>query len=134
MTGTLTPAGEALLHHGRHALDAVGAAAEKARRAGDRQARLRLVIKPGGDANLLSGILAAYAGRPDARQADILFGGATDRADHVRDGRADVALLYVPFDDLTGLETTKPWRSKDVSRACRARWPGPCTPTSSTGP
>ncbi|MEV5017943.1 LysR family transcriptional regulator [Streptomyces sp. NPDC053780] len=99
---TLTPAGEALLHHGRHALNAVGAAAEKARRAG--QARLRLVIKPGGDANLLSGILAAYAGRPDARQVDILFGGATDRADYVRDGRADVALLYAPFDDMTGLD------------------------------
>ncbi|MGW3349268.1 LysR family transcriptional regulator [Nonomuraea rubra] len=100
----LTPAGEALLHHGRHALNAVSAAADRARRAGDQQAHLRLVIKPGGDANLLSGILAAYAGRPDARQVDILFGGATDRADHVRDGRADVALLYAPFDDLTGLD------------------------------
>ncbi|MFD7814009.1 LysR family transcriptional regulator [Streptomyces sp. NPDC059785] len=100
----LTPAGEALLHHGRYALDAVGAAAEQARRACDQQGRLRLVIKPGGDANLLSGILAAYAGRPDARQVDILFGGATDRADHVRDGRADVALLYRPFDDMTGLD------------------------------
>ncbi|CAL9671934.1 LysR family transcriptional regulator [Streptomyces sp. enrichment culture] len=100
----LTPAGDALLHHGRHALNAVGAAAEKTRRAGDHQARLRLVIKPGGDANLLSGILAAYADRPDARQVDILFGGATDRADHVRDGRADVALLYAPFDDMTGLD------------------------------
>lgn len=33
----------------------------------------------------------------------MLFGGATDRADHVRDGRADAALLYVPFDDTTGL-------------------------------
>ena len=62
------------------------------------------MLKPGGDANLLSGILAAYAGRPDARQVDILFGGATDRADHVRDGRADVALLYVPFGDMTGLD------------------------------
>ncbi|MFG3334741.1 LysR family transcriptional regulator [Streptomyces tendae] len=100
----LTPAGDALLRHGRHALNAVGAAAERARRAGDHQGRLRLVIKPGGDANLLSGILAAYADRPDARQVDILFGGATDRADHVRDGRADVALLYAPFDDLTGLD------------------------------
>jgi DNA-binding transcriptional LysR family regulator len=97
----LTPAGDALLHHGRHALNAVSAAAEAARRAGD--AHLRLVIKPGGDANLLSGILAAYADRPDARRVDILFGGATDRADHLRDGRADVALLYAPFDDLTGL-------------------------------
>lgn len=100
----LTPAGEALLHHGRHALNAVSAAAEKARRAGAEQVQLRLVIKPGGDANLLSGILAAYAGRADARQVDILFGGATDRADYVRDGRADVALLYTPFDDLTGLD------------------------------
>ncbi|MEU9636783.1 LysR family transcriptional regulator [Streptomyces tendae] len=92
----LTPAGDTLLRHGRHALNAVGAAAERARRAGDHQGRLRLVIKPGGDANLLSGILAAYADRPDARQVDILFGGATDRA--------DVALLYAPFDDLTGLD------------------------------
>jgi DNA-binding transcriptional LysR family regulator len=100
----LTPAGEALLHHGRLALDAVGAAATSARRAGDPQAQLRLVIKPGGDANLLSGILAAYAHQPDARRVEVLFGGATDRADHVRDGRADVALLYAPFDDLTGLE------------------------------
>ncbi|MER6722405.1 LysR family transcriptional regulator [Streptomyces halstedii] len=100
----LTPAGEALLHHGRHALNAVDAAAEKARRAGDQQSQLRLVIKPGGDANLLSAILAAYAGQPDARQVDIVFGGATDRADYVRDGRADLALLYVPFDDMTGLD------------------------------
>ncbi|WP_019548928.1 LysR family transcriptional regulator [Streptomyces sulphureus] len=100
----LAPAGEALLHHGRNALNAVSAAAEKTRRAGDQQTHLRLVIKPGSDANLLSGILAAYARQPDTRQVDILFGGATDRAEHVRDGRADVALLYVPFDDMTGLD------------------------------
>ncbi|MFI1092019.1 LysR family transcriptional regulator [Streptomyces sp. NPDC020917] len=100
----LTPAGEALLHHGRHALNAVAAAAEGARRAADAQARLRLVIKPGGDAELLSRILAAYAERPGARPVEVLFGGATDRADHLRDGRADAALLYVPFDDLTGLD------------------------------
>ncbi|MFG2597417.1 LysR family transcriptional regulator [Streptomyces sp. NPDC048462] len=101
---SLTPAGEALLHHGRHALNAVSATAQAARRAGVAEAHLRLVIKPGGDANLLSGILAAYARLPDARRVDVLFGGATDRADHVRDGRADLALLYAPFDDLTGLD------------------------------
>ncbi|MEV7802999.1 LysR family transcriptional regulator [Microbispora sp. NPDC088329] len=100
---SLTAAGEALLHHGRHALNAVSAAAQKARQAGDADAHLRLVIKPGGDANLLSGILTAYAQQPDARRVDILFGGATDRADYLRDGRADVALLYAPFDDLTRL-------------------------------
>jgi hypothetical protein len=63
---------------------------------------LRFVIKPGGDANLLSGILAAYAGQPDARQVEIPFSGAADRADHLHDARADVGLLYAPFDDLTG--------------------------------
>ncbi|MGA5199863.1 LysR family transcriptional regulator, partial [Streptomyces exfoliatus] len=39
----LTPAGEALQEHGRHALNAVSAAVQSARRAGDVQAHLRLV-------------------------------------------------------------------------------------------
>ncbi|WP_275467367.1 LysR family transcriptional regulator [Streptomyces noursei] len=97
----LTSAGAALLEHGRHALNAMTIAVQNAQRAaGDEP--LRFVIKPGGDANLLSGILAAYAQHPCARQVDILFSGATDRTDHLRDGRADAALLYAPFDDLTG--------------------------------
>ncbi|MFI6978524.1 hypothetical protein ACIBSV_07975 [Embleya sp. NPDC050154] len=33
---------------------------------------------------------AAYARGPDAPRVDIIFGGSTDRADHIRDGRADV--------------------------------------------
>ncbi|WP_280384560.1 LysR family transcriptional regulator [Nocardia wallacei] len=99
----LTPAGQALLHHGTHALNAVETAVESTRRAAEVNAHLRLVIKPGGDANLLSGILAEYARQPDARQVDVLFGGATDRADYLRAGRADVALLYAPFDNLADL-------------------------------
>jgi hypothetical protein len=59
--------------------------------------------RPGGEANLLSGILAAYAARPGALPVDILFSGSTDRTDYLHDGRADAGLLYVPFDDLTGL-------------------------------
>jgi len=98
----LTPAGQALLEHGRLALDAVAVAGQSARSAGG-QDHLRLVIKPGGEANLLSGILAAYAARPGAIPVDILFSGSTDRTDYLLDGRADAGLLYVPFDDLTGL-------------------------------
>ncbi|WP_369211417.1 LysR family transcriptional regulator [Streptomyces flavofungini] len=98
----LTPAGTALLEHGRHALNAMPVAVQNARRAAHDEP-LKFVIKPGGDANLLSGILAAYAQHPSARQVDILFSGATDRTDHLHDGRADAALLYAPFDDLTGL-------------------------------
>ncbi|MFJ3144436.1 LysR family transcriptional regulator [Streptomyces halstedii] len=100
----LTPAGAALLEHGRHALNAMTVAVQNAQRAAD-DAPLRFVIKPGGDANLLSGILAAYAEQPGARRVDILFSGATDRTDHLRDGRADAGLLYAPFDDLGGLAT-----------------------------
>lgn len=98
----LTHAGEVLLEHGRHALNAFSVAVQRAQRVGVDE-HLRLVLKPGGDANLLSGILAAYARHPDARRVDILFSGATDRIDYLHDGRADVALLYVPFDDTTGL-------------------------------
>ncbi|SEC53557.1 LysR family transcriptional regulator [Streptomyces melanosporofaciens] len=100
----LTPAGEALQEHGRHALNAVAAAVRSARRAVDTEAHLRLVLKPGGDAGLLSGILAEYSHQPDARRVDILFSGPADRTDFLLDGRADVGLLYVPFDDLDGLD------------------------------
>jgi DNA-binding transcriptional LysR family regulator len=99
----LTAAGEALREHGRHALDAVGVAVQSARRAGDDQGHLRLVLKPGGDAGLLAGLLAGYSHLPDARRVDILFSGPADRSDFLREGRADVGLLYVPFDDVVGL-------------------------------
>jgi len=99
----LTAAGEALLSQGRLALSAVSLAARSAQQAARPDARLRLVMKPGGDANLLSGILAAYAQEPSAPEVDVLFGGVSDRIEFLRDGRADIALLYTPLDDLTGL-------------------------------
>jgi DNA-binding transcriptional LysR family regulator len=102
---SLTPAGEALLDHGRRALDAVRLAAQAARQAGHAGAHLRLVTKPGGDADLLPRILAAYAKQPGAREVDVLFGGIADRVGFLRDGRADVAILYTPFDDLNGLHS-----------------------------
>lgn len=98
----LTPAGAALLEHGRHALNAMTIAVQHAQRAAA-DAPLRFVIKAGGDANLLSGILAAYAAQPHTRQVEILFSGPADRTDFLREGRADAGLLYAPFDDLTGL-------------------------------
>jgi DNA-binding transcriptional LysR family regulator len=98
----LTPGGAALLEHGRHALNAMTVAVQNAQRAAVDEP-LRFVIKPGGDAGLLSGILAAYAGYPRARQVDIIFSGPAGGAGYLRDGRADAGLLYVPFEDLTGL-------------------------------
>jgi len=99
----LTAAGEVLLREGRAALEAVAAATRRAQRAGLSGPRLILAMKPGGDGGLLPGILAGYEADPDALPVEIMFsiGG---RAAMLRDGRADVALLHRPQNDLTGLD------------------------------
>lgn len=100
----LTAAGTTLLTHSRHALNAVDVAVTQTRSAAGHE-RLRLVMKPGGDAGLLSGLLAAHADQPDAQPVEVVFAGGVDRSRLLRDGHADVGLLYAPFDDLTGLAT-----------------------------
>lgn len=100
---SLTAAGSALLEQGRVALDAISLASARARRAGSGEKPLRLAVKPDVDPALLAEILAAYEGTTGARPVDIVLTGNTDCADHLRDGRADVALLYTPFDDLRTL-------------------------------
>jgi DNA-binding transcriptional LysR family regulator len=53
---------------------------------------------------LLPQILAEYESRPEAVPVEIVFSVA-ERAAMLRDGRADVALLHSPQNDLTGLDT-----------------------------
>jgi DNA-binding transcriptional LysR family regulator len=100
----LTPAGQVLLHEGRLALQAVAAATRRAQRAGQAEPRLILAVKPSGDTGLLPGILAAYEAEPEAIGVEIVF-SVGERADMLRDGRADVALLHRPHNDATGLDT-----------------------------
>ncbi|MEU0838219.1 LysR family transcriptional regulator [Streptomyces sp. NPDC005962] len=102
---SLTPAGEVLFKEGRQALDMVLAAARHAQQAGKPDARLRLVVKPGGDGGLLPDILACYEQEPDAPAVEVLFGGVADRANLLRDGRADVALLHTPHENIDRLES-----------------------------
>ncbi|WP_029106991.1 LysR family transcriptional regulator [Mycobacterium sp. URHD0025] len=108
---TLTAAGQALLEHGRHALNAMDIAVHKTQQAGEPD-HLRLAMKPGGDAGLLPGLLAAYAEQQYAGRVEIVFCSGTSRSQVLRDGQADVALLYAPFDDLTGF-TTVPLHVED---------------------
>ena len=60
-----------------------------------------LAMKPGGDAGLLPDILAEYDAQPQALPVEIVF-SAGERPAMLRDGRADVALLLRPQDDLSG--------------------------------
>jgi DNA-binding transcriptional LysR family regulator len=99
----LTEAGRVLMREARVALDAVSAAALRTQRAGTRDPRLLLALKPGGDAGLLPAILAAYEREPDVLPVEVVFGAGP--AGMLRDGRADAALLYAPPDELRGLDT-----------------------------
>jgi len=101
----LTEAGEVLLYEAHKALDAVGAAVRRTQRAGQVERRLVVVMKPGGDAGLLGGILEAYQREPDALAVDVEICGIGQQTGFLRDGRADVALLHAPYDDLSGFDT-----------------------------
>lgn len=61
------------------------------------------MIKPGGDANLLPESSPRTPVSPMRAGWTSCSAVPTDRVDYLRDGRADVALLDAPFDDLTGL-------------------------------
>jgi DNA-binding transcriptional LysR family regulator len=99
----LTEAGRVLTREARVALDALSAAALRTQRAGIREPRLVLAMKPGGDGGLLPAILAEYERQPEVLPVEVAFDA--DSARSLREGRADAALLYAPPDDLRGLDT-----------------------------
>ncbi|MEQ4721910.1 LysR family transcriptional regulator [Nonomuraea sp. B19D2] len=96
---TLTAAGEVFLRDARTALDAIIAAGRRARHAGQATPRLRLALKADSDAGLLPQILSAYQHEEAALPVELVLGGRGEQAQALRDGRADVALLFSPFND-----------------------------------
>jgi DNA-binding transcriptional LysR family regulator len=90
----LTPAGEVLLRDARTALDAVSAAAEHARHAGEHEPKLRLALKADIDGGLLPAILESYTTLP----VELVLGRIGEQEQALRDGHADVALLLGPLD------------------------------------
>ncbi|MFC1419586.1 LysR family transcriptional regulator [Streptacidiphilus cavernicola] len=96
---TLTRAGEALLRDARTALEAVTAAAHRARHAGSASPRLRIALKADLDGGLLLPILDAYGADPLAPAPELVLGGFGDQPQALRDGLADVALVLHPMDD-----------------------------------
>ncbi|MFJ4557799.1 LysR family transcriptional regulator [Streptomyces massasporeus] len=104
----LTEAGAVLLREARAALDAVEAAERRTRRAAfatTGKAGAVLVTKAGASSELLAKLLDAHAAEPDAVTVDLLLCGMGEQGPMLRDGRADVALLHLPFDTTAGLDT-----------------------------
>ncbi|WP_327100250.1 LysR family transcriptional regulator [Nocardia vinacea] len=95
----LTPPGETLLRDARTALDAVAAAAERARHVGRPAPGLRLALKADYDAGLLPQIFETYHLEDAAVPVELMLGGRGEQVPALRQGRADVALLATPFDD-----------------------------------
>ncbi|MFJ8105948.1 LysR family transcriptional regulator [Streptomyces sp. NPDC096132] len=109
---SLTPAGEVLLTEARFALRALEAAGRRARRAAATEPKLVLAVKADGDAGLLEAILARYAADPAALPVAVRLSAWHEQSRLLREGEADVALVYEPYDDRTGLDaerlTTEP--------------------------
>jgi DNA-binding transcriptional LysR family regulator len=101
----LTAAGQVFLTESRKALDAVSASVRRAQRAGRTDPKLTLAMKPNGDAGLLEPILQRYRRDPDAIDIEVIVCGIGEQAPMLRDGRADVAFLIAPYDDLAGFDT-----------------------------
>lgn len=102
---TLTPAGAVFLNESRKALDAATAAVRRAQRAGEIRPKLLVAMKPNGDAGLLDRILPLYRQDPDAIEVEMVVCGIGEQARMLRDGRADLAFLHAPHDDLSGFDT-----------------------------
>ena len=101
----LTTAGETLLREGRVALAAVEAAERRTRRTVEVSGpRVVLTAKAGASSELMAKLLDAYAAEPDAVDVEVVLSAPGHQAPMLRDGRADVAILHRPFDDLSGFD------------------------------
>jgi len=100
---SLTEAGAVLLREGRAALDAVEAAERRTRRAAQTPG-LVLASKAAAAGELLAKLLDAYAAEPGAVPVEVVLCGVAQQEGLLRDGRADVALLHLPFDSTAGFD------------------------------
>jgi DNA-binding transcriptional LysR family regulator len=95
----LTAAGEVLLREARTALEVMGAAARRTQEAGKPSRRLRVALKADIDGGLLPQILDAYCTDDAALPPELVLGGFGEQPQALREGRADVGLVLLPFDE-----------------------------------
>jgi len=101
---SLTEAGSVLLREAGLALEAVDAAERRTRRAAAERPTLVLAAKAGASSQLLSKLLDSYAVEPHASAVQVVLCGPGQSETMLRDGRADVALLQLPYDSMAGFD------------------------------
>ena len=101
---SLTDAGAVLLREARAALEAVSAAERRTVRAAAERPQVVLATKAGASSELLAKLLHAYSAEPASVHVEVLICGPAEQGLFLRDGRADVALLHLPFDSVVGLD------------------------------
>jgi DNA-binding transcriptional LysR family regulator len=116
----LTDAGSVLLDQAQIALDALEAAAHRAQRAGEPRHRLVLALKADLDGGLLEQTIEAYDREQPGVPIEVMLCGWGEQPQLLREGRADVALVYQPMNASTSARPTSTWcwRSPRSSR-CR---------------
>ena len=112
---TLTDAGAVLLREAEPALNAVAAAARRTRRAGDSRHSIALATKAGASHYLLQHLLEAIAEDPAVPAVDVVLCEVGEQASMLRDGRADVALMHRPVDDLAGFDAEELFIERQVA-------------------
>src|ERR1700747_2905658 len=123
----LTEAGSALLPDVRRALQDLDAATRRIQRLGGPKRRLTVAYKSDMDGGLLHQIGDVLAPDQPAASVEALLGRWGEQPEQLRQGLADVALLYEPFDQealafellieeprLAALPTTDPLAGSDV--------------------
>ena len=94
----LTEAGSALLPDVRRALQDLDAATRRIQRLSGHERRLTVAYKSDMDGGLLQQIGDVLANEHPAASVEALLGGWGEQPEQLRQGLADVALLYEPFD------------------------------------
>ena len=111
---TLTEPGAVLLREARAALEAVEAAERRTQRAA-RSPALVLASKAAAAGELLAKLLDAYAAEPGSVPVDVVLCGVAQQERLLREGRADVALLHLPFDSTAGFDVEELSTEKQVA-------------------
>lgn len=101
----LTDAGRVLVSEARMVIEAVEAAARRTRRAGSPREQLVLATKAGASLELLQRLLEEAAERSDIPDIEVLLCEVGEQAALLRGGRADMAIMHRPVDDLYGFDT-----------------------------